>query len=207
MFDILQVMGRPEPEKKVPASITCCTTWPEFSEGRVRRYAATALYTVTDHVKPRLANLFARDLEGRWNDPMSPERYWFGMFSRLKADKVRRTFDGIARHLANPNLKIVCDDTFDSYGSASPGVLRIKVGRDWRTPATNVHADGERVQTFVHEAAHICGRTSGLAENNFYGRSGAHTLTRWRMRATRNADNYGYYAIDLPDWADHAILS
>ncbi len=207
MFDILQVMGRPHPESKVPASITGCATWPEFSEGRVRRYAATALYVVTDHVNRRFDDLFARDLEGRWNDPMSPERYWFGAFGRLKADKVRRTFQGIARHLSNPDLKIVCDDGLSSYARALPGIQRITLGRSWRTPEAGVDPDGERVQTFVHEAAHICGRTSGLAEANFYGRSGAHTLTRWRMRATRNADNYGYYAVDLVDWADRAILA
>jgi hypothetical protein len=207
MFDILQVMGRPEPEKRVPAHITCCARWPEVSEGRVRRYAATALY-VTEHANRRFNDLFSRDLEGRWDDPMSPERYWFGAFSRLKADKVRRTFQGIARHLSNPDLKIICDDGLvDSYAKAMPGIPRITLGTLWRTPERDVDPDAERVQTFVHEAAHICGRTSGLAESNFYGRAGAHILTRWRMRATRNADNYGYYAVDLVDWASRAILS
>jgi hypothetical protein len=56
--------------------------------------------------------------------------------------------------------------------------------------------DAERVQTFVHEAAHISGRICAF-EGRRYGPDAAHRLADSSMKATRNADNYGYYAINV----------
>ncbi|WP_178133656.1 M35 family metallo-endopeptidase [Vineibacter terrae] len=199
MFDIMMLLGSLQPQKTIPARITCA--WAAFPDERVRGYMATALHIV-ERVNLRLGNLLAAaDAEARWNAPEAPEQFWFGSFSRIKAAKVQRTFRGIPRHLASPQLKVVCDAGFGSYGEARPGILRIRLGHLWHDPDVP-EKDAERVQTFVHEAAHICGRFS-IAEGSFYGRDDAHSLTRWRMRATRNADNYGYYAIDAIDAIDH----
>jgi hypothetical protein len=82
-------------------------------------------------------------------------------------------------------------------GSVS-AIFRIRLGWKW------IDADRrEKIQTFIHEASHIAGRTVAH-ENLWYGESSAQAMaaTRRPLRPRmmmRSADNLGYYAIDLAD--------
>ena len=42
----------------------------------------------------------------------------------------------------------------------------------------------------------IAGHSLAEFTDDGYGRDAAPKLSRWSMRATRNADNYGYYALE-----------
>ena len=100
--------------------------------------------------------------------------------------------------LSDQRLKVACRPRREKFGSASPGIRIINLGTDWIAPGFDNLAldDAERVQTFVHEAAHIVGRVIAF-ESMHYGRDKAKKLADAGMRATRSADNYGYYAIDV----------
>jgi hypothetical protein len=158
---------------------------------RVARYTHLGLSTLAG--KSNRVELWNGDAEewglGCW---------WFGAYSDRKFEKVLASFGEIQWILADPRLKVICKPNLDKFGSALPGIRKIKVGADWVTPAMGGSGpdEAERVQTFVHEAAHIAGRVFA-GEFNHYGRDAAHGLTDSGMRATRSADNYGYYAIDV----------
>lgn len=191
-IDSLLALGALGGRRIVPASITCA--WADYPEERVRMYLAAAV-RLSEIVNGRLDTLHAStSKKSLWL--IGPEEYWFGEFSEIKIDKVRRTFRGIVRHLSSPRLKVVCDANRSSFGAAIPAIEKITLGDLWHAPNLGRDDAAERVQTFVHEASHICGRVSA-DERKTYGRQAAHDLTRWRMRATRNADNYGYYALDV----------
>lgn len=186
--------GRIAPEQKVPATIS--SDWQDFPSPVIRAYTAAAL-CVASHAAQRLTLVQAASArEARWNQ--GPEHGWFGDYSPYKAKKVHETFLEIVRILSGRRLKIDGDNGFSSYGDALPGIHKIKLGTDWRMPSPEVGLlpDHERVQTIVHEAAHIAGRFSS-AENKFYGPKASRKLARWRMRATRHADSYGYYALEV----------
>lgn len=93
---------------------------------------------------------------------------------------------------------LMTDTQETGYARALPSIRRIHLGMAWITPGplTLGGPDPERVQTFVHEAAHIAGRFSS-DEGDHYGPDSAKGLADETMRATRNADNYGYYAIHV----------
>lgn len=138
------------------------------------------------------------DLQLRWNDANEAERIWFGDFSQMKYRKVLSTFAEIAVYLADRRLKVIGDTQETGYARALPSIRKIHLGMAWITPGklTLGGPDPERVQTFVHEAAHIAGRFSS-DEGDHYGPDSAKELADETMRATRNADNYGYYAIHV----------
>lgn len=180
-----------EAERLAPAAIR---PFPDWKPEAIRRYLAAAV-RASRIVNARHALLEAEGCETAWNAPGSIELKWFGAHSRHKARKVRATFEGITQHLSSWLLNVVGDPDKTSYASALPVIRKITLGRRWATPPAHVHPDSERVQTFVHEASHICGRFSA-DEANGYGPGDAQGLAGDGMRATRNADNYGYYAID-----------
>jgi hypothetical protein len=184
----------------VPAEIEPYVgSFPEkFKTDEYIRQRVAAAVRVAQYTQLRLATMAAKaDCETIWNDA-SLERWWFGRYSPQKLEKVLGTFVKIVEHLRDPRLRIICKSHKGGYGNASPGIRKIAIGTAWIYPEANVYpsADGERVQTFVHEAAHISGRVIAV-EGNHYGRTAAHGLANNGMRATRNADNYGYYAIDV----------
>ena len=131
------------------------------------RFAAAAV-RVTESTQNRLRRVqLSADPEAEWNAGL--ERYWFGEYSERKFKKVQRTFDSIKKSLTNPRLVIKYRPKMDSYGKASPAILRIAIGDAWENPPPRYFPtielqNAERVQTFVHEAAHIAGRTNGLTE-------------------------------------------
>ena len=171
---------------------------PYRTEDRIRqRVAAAARVARFAHL--RLSALKGKpDVKLRWNDLQQPERTWFGDYSDMKFRKVWSTFAEIAVYLSDPRLKVMGDAKKAGYASALPAIRKIHLGMLWIAPGepTLGGPDPERVQTFVHEAAHIAGRFSA-AERNHYGPKAAQELADASMRATRNADNYGYYAIQV----------
>ena len=102
-------------------------------------------------------------------------------------------------HLTDTRFKVVGKIEKPWYASSSPGIRKLTLGWKWVYPKPDPpdNDDAVRVQTFVHEAAHISGRTNGLSEEKYYGRTSAHDLADSGMKVTRNADNYGFYAIDV----------
>lgn len=131
-----------------------------------------------------------------WNTGLGG--WWFGAYSEQKFTKVLSTFNEIPLYLTDERLDVVGKPNRSIYGSALPGIRRIVLGADWIAPGFKNLAldDAERVQTFIHEAAHIAGRVNAC-EHNYYGRTDARKLADASMKATRSADNYGYYAIDF----------
>jgi hypothetical protein len=144
-----------------------------------------------------LASLVAKgNRADLWNSGLGA--WWFGAYSDRKFEKVLSTFGEIQVYLADERLDVICKPHKSYFGNASPGIRRISLGTDWISPGFDDIGkdDAERVQTFVHEAAHIAGRVIAL-EGKHYGRTDAHALADAGMRATRSADNFGYYAIDF----------
>ncbi|MCA9137717.1 MAG: peptidoglycan-binding protein [Planctomycetales bacterium] len=197
-----------------PAKITPFATHPEWPEEAIRRYLAAAV-RVARMTKLTLHTLEAhKNLEALWNSGF--EAWWFGEYSDRKFRKVIATFDSIVQHLTSPSLRVICDDEKGGYANANPGIRKITLGKLWMKPvivnpngaAATVHDDkAERIQTFIHEAAHIAGRTNGLSESHLYGRTPAHSLAGKGMKSTRSADNYGYYAIDIATEGQHRRLN
>jgi hypothetical protein len=153
---------------------------------RVARYVYLGLTALA--AKENRADLWTRGLE----------MIWFGDYSEDKFEKVFSTFSEIQFYLADERLDVIGKPRLSGYASALPGIRKIKLGQDWIAPGfkTLAEDDAERVQTFIHEAAHIAGRVSA-SESNHYGRDACKKLADASMRATRSADNYGYYAIDF----------
>jgi hypothetical protein len=207
MLDVFLATSPADAARLAPASIT--VVWQGCPAEEVRRYLAAAV-RLTEMVNRRLDRLHAlSNKAAAWNAATGPEYHWFGDFSEHKADKVRRTFQAIQRLLASPRLTVVCGDmkAGDAFGMAVPILFpnRIWLGRHWRFAYPGKPGHPERVGTFVHEAAHLCGRYS-LYEFRPQGRGvgpgPAHALAMTsRMRATENADNYGYYALDVVEKA------
>jgi hypothetical protein len=176
--------------------------FPHISEPYIRRRLAAAV-RVARYVHLGLSAIAAKsNREEHWNG--SPGEwglgaYWFGEYTERKFEKVISTFADIQWILADSRLDVIAKPRKSGYGSALPGIRRIKIGMAWVSPnfTDAMEAEAERVQTFVHEAAHIAGRVVA-DENNHYTRPKSHALALAdSMKATRNADNYGYFAIDF----------
>jgi hypothetical protein len=182
-----------------PASID---PFPHRSEDYIRRRLAAAV-RVARYAHMGLATMAAKSSrEELWNgtpDEWGLGAWWFGAYSERKFEKVLSTFSEIQWILADARLNVIGKSGKSGYGSALPGIRKITIGALWVSPhyTDPMEDEAERVQTFVHEAAHIAGRVFA-GEGNHYGREDAHDLTLDdSMKATRSADNYGYYAIDF----------
>ncbi|MCB1714541.1 MAG: hypothetical protein KDK05_05335 [Candidatus Competibacteraceae bacterium] len=135
------------------------------------------------------------DRANLWNT--GPEYQWFAAYDKTKYNSLKQVFDRIAVILASTRLDVICDDTDKRYAHALPGIWKIHLGIKW------IHDTDreERIQTFVHEAAHIAGR-SVAKESAWYGPTQAHKEAHKHRplrphMALRSADNIGYFAIDL----------
>src|SRR5262245_51938357 len=170
--------------------------FPHRTEEYIRQRLAAAV-RVARYTHLGLVTLAAKgDKVQRWNDGLGAG--WFGEYSDQKFEKVLATFNEIQWYLTDRRLDVIGKSGKKGYASALPGIRRITLGALWVSPPFKDPFDdeAERVQTFVHEAAHIAGRVSA-SERNHYGRKATHDLADASMRATRSADNYGYYAIDF----------
>ncbi len=200
MFDLFLATDEASAKMIAPASII---PFPKGVHGRSQtdpyiRQRLAAAVRAARFVELRLSALSAKsDVNLLWNSSGQLEKKWFGDYSEAKFRKVLSTFSEIVRRLQDPRLKVVSDAKKSGYASALPGIRKIELGMLWVTPVPPIlgGSDHERVQTFVHEAAHMAGRFS-VSESTHYGPDAAQTLADAGMRATRNADNYGYYAID-----------
>jgi len=207
MLDVFLATSPADAARLAPAQIT--VVWQDCPAEEVRRYLAASV-RLTEMVNRRLDRLHASPAKAAiWDAATGPEYHWFGGFTEHKADKVRRTFQAIKRLLSSPRLKVVCGDmkAGNAFGMAIPILFpeQIRLGRHWRFAYAGKPLHRERVGTFVHEAAHLCGRYS-LYEFRPKGRGvgpdAAHSLAMAsRMRATENADNYGYYALAVVEQA------
>jgi hypothetical protein len=174
--------------------VTCAGATDE----QVREMLAQALNAARG-AQSRMARFGARPDEAArallWNN--GPEHVWFAHYDKAKLNSLRRVFDRIVAILSSTRLAVICDRSNSGYASSLPGIWKIHLGKQW------VHDTDreERIQTFVHEAAHIAGRTVA-DEDPWYGKSAAkrlahkHRPARPRM-ALRSADNIGFYATDL----------
>jgi hypothetical protein len=150
----------------------------------------------------------------KWNK--GDEGVWFGGYKRANFTKIQRNFDRIWEVLTNPKLEIrcversscnwkqnCCNNCEDSkskeclWGSARLNSFRAKritifLNDIW----FHCHDEPyERVQTLIHEAAHISG-VSNIREGKKYGAACAKKLAQRNcFQAAKNADNYGYYAM------------
>lgn len=183
-----------EASRLAPATIRPFAGW---TTEEVRKYLAAAVRT-SEMVSQRLNLLHAlKDRqEAWWNAADSPEQYWFGDFSVGKVNKLWWTFQVITRKLSSRRLDVICNAGKNLWGMAIPVLDNIVLGKVWLNAGSGTYGDAERVVTLVHEAAHLAGRFT-LAEGKKVGRNAAHGLTLWPMRATRNAENYGYYALEV----------
>lgn len=100
------------------------------------------------------------DRETEWNS--GSYRCWFGVYKRSRFKQIRRVMGRIVRALERSSLKIDCNEEPD-WAEAWPAVSKIVLGAGWRDSPGDYE---ERVQTFVHEAAHIAGMTI-LKEGRF----------------------------------------
>lgn len=133
-----------------------------------------------------------------WNS--GPEYVWFADYDKLKLHSLCRVFERIPEILSSSRLDVICSDKSGSgYARALPGIWKIHLGVEWVTDRDRE----ERIQTFVHEAGHVAGR-SVAKEDPWYGKAKAqllaHTHRPLRPRmALRSADNIGFYATDLAE--------
>jgi hypothetical protein len=191
-------MDQQSAARTAPAEITGCE---EKSELYIRVTLAKAVQC-TLKARYRLASVAARTSDSErqklWN--AGPEKTWFDAYDARKLARIQETFERIGEILSSPKLSIICDPNFALYAKALPGIRRIRLGRMWID--LDPEERSERIQTFIHEAAHIAGRSVGN-ETPWYGRTGAQTmaskmeLRKRPMMVTRSAENHGYYAIDV----------
>jgi hypothetical protein len=180
-----------------PAKIIPC---PGATAEQVREMLAQGLNAARG-VQSRMARFSARPDEAAraqlWN--LGPEYVWFADYDKAKLNSLRSVFDRIVSILSSARLDVICDLSDKGYARAAPGIWKIHLGKDW----VNDTDREDRIQTFVHEAAHIAGR-SVAREKPWYGKADAitqahkHRPLRPRM-ALRSADNIGFYATDLAE--------
>lgn len=179
----------------VKAKIVVC---PGVTADEVRELLAQAL-DASRGAQSRLNRLQAKPTEADraalWNG--GPEHTWFAAYDQRKFSSLKNVFDRIEKILSSSRLDVICKPSLKADAEALPGIWKISLGTVWIN-STNRE---ERIQTFVHEAAHIAGRTVAQ-ENAWYGKSTAQAqaLKRRPLRpriALRSADNIGYYATDL----------
>lgn len=175
--------------------------FPHRSEEYIRERLAAAV-RIARNTHSALATMTGKtNREDLWNgtpDEWGLGMWWFGEYTDRKFEKVISTFSDIQWILATERLKVIGKSGKSGYGNALPAIRKITIGTDWVSPPfTDLMEDeAERIQTFIHEAAHIAGRVIA-DEGQHYGRGPAHDLIHEGMKATRSADNYGYYAIDF----------
>ncbi|MEZ4369626.1 MAG: M35 family metallo-endopeptidase [Polyangiaceae bacterium] len=120
------------------------------------------------------------------------ETRWFGSYSNSRFGNVRSRMAKISSILQSSKLDVKCNFSKSNYGDANPGIYKIALGSLWRDDK----GTADKVQTFVHEGAHIAGAVLGGEARNKYGVSDALTrATKHPGTAVRTAENLGYYAI------------
>jgi len=128
--------------------------------------------------------------KNQWNS--GPEKIWFGTYRKNRLINLRNRMWKIVQTLKDPLLVISCDWSKPLFGQASPGIPDITLGREWRDAP---RSDIDKVQTIIHEAAHIRGAVLGGELRRKYGIKDAIDRAKdYPGTAIRTAENIGYYA-------------
>lgn len=178
---------RDELEHEGPGIATSCGGQPV----RTALHVAAQYVSLASQYLNELSSLPKSQVEAKWN--AGPEKTWFGVFKKNRMINLRNRMWKIAQVLNDPLLVIDCNWSKEFFGLAYPGVPKITLGSCWRD-APGFHL--RKVQTIIHEAAHIRGAVLG-GDNirRFYGIKSA--LTRAKKYpgiAIRTAENIGFYA-------------
>lgn len=186
--DLLGEYAESFPDKHQPSISSKCGGYP----------VRTALHLATTYAKlssQRLNYLYSlptSQQKKQWNT--GAEKIWFGEYNERRLRNVRNRMRKIVKTLESPLLVISCNWQKPWMGFASPGVLDIALGVEWRD-LPNDHV--KKTQTFIHEAAHIRGAVLG-GDNikKYYGVKAAKKRAFCRPSiAIRTAENIGYYAV------------
>ena len=137
------------------------------------------------------------------------EEVWFGRdLTPRKLKLATRRMGRIARDFQTKRYGVHMRFTKDIYGWSVPLVRHIYLHKAWCNVG-GAHLTHERIQTFIHEIAHIVGissRSEYAKEphptdpkkevSKFIGRAGAMRLAREKPKqAIWTPDSYGYYAL------------
>lgn len=154
-------------------------------------YEATNYASLASQRLNYISSLPEKQQREKWNK--GPENTWFGKYRKNRLINVRNRMWKILQTLKDPLLVISCDWSFPKFGKASPRILNIKLGCLWRdTPRSKV----DRVQTLIHEAAHIRGAVLGGELRQKYGiKNALDRANRYPGIAIRTPENIGYYAV------------
>jgi Lysine-specific metallo-endopeptidase len=129
--------------------------------------------------------------KAEWNSNKEEEVTWFGPYTSDNFAKVYRNFQKISEVLNSKRFKIVCKPRGKDYAHTVPMVHTIWLEWEWLKHGPHT----ERVQTIIHEAAHIA-LVVNLGEKKKSWPACAKKLAQQNcFKALRNADNYGYYAL------------
>lgn len=130
--------------------------------------------------------------EAQWNNN-SPEKTWFGAYRKNRLTSLRNRMQRIVQTLEDPLLAIACNWNKSYFGKASPGIRDITLGKAWKDePTTSV----DKIQTLIHEVAHIRGAVLGGELRGKYGvRHAIDRAKRYPGVAIRTAENIGYYTV------------
>jgi Lysine-specific metallo-endopeptidase len=178
----------PRPEGPLPRIINCNTrVW-----GNVASYWREAVNRVAraNQRLNSLAKMTQSRRQGAWQDL---EETWFGQYDERRFRTVREGMLKIGIRLKDPRLKINCSRAFRGLlgGALAPRTILLYAGwRDLRS------GDIDKVETIIHEAAHLTGVGRIIERAGYYqaqDRAKTHP-----DRAVRRADNYGYYAMEVP---------
>lgn len=207
--------------KPPPRIQSCCISQSDVTPKlvRVAWLEAKARVALAVRRMNELVSLSEMDRQKEWNKVGSAERTWFGGYRKVNFGKIHRAMLNIQQILKSNKLTIVCEgrrnckwkpnccgskkcyqegkctwgsSKWNSMHASEITIILRDVWfhcRDWN----------ERVQTLVHEAAHVSGVTN-VRESKKAGPSCAKKLAIQNcFKAIRNADNYGYYAMkDVP---------
>jgi hypothetical protein len=155
--------------------------------------------------KARLEILGRMSLADRrrfWNG--RAERTWFGLYTERGLRKVRTVVRNAHAKLTSPDLVIGCRpangcviasasqyrpdrlNLTDLWFTYDPGCIKPKAR--W---------EQERVQTFIHEAAHLVGVHRKLFRELYLPDNAKKLAKRNPAGARNNADNYAYYVMEV----------
>jgi Lysine-specific metallo-endopeptidase len=145
-----------------------------------------------------LSALAEAQRKAEWAKDIEQEVTWFGPYTSDNFRKIHRNFQQISEILSSKRFKVVCKPEKKFMASAAPLIHTMKLRSDWLNNGPHT----ERVQTIIHEAAHIALVVNFLSENKKYGPACAKKLAQQNcFKALRNADNYGYYALrHIPEY-------
>jgi hypothetical protein len=158
---------------------------------RTALHVATTYTSLASQRLNYLSSLPENQKGKTWNN--GPEKTWFGQYRKNRLINIRNRMRKIVKTLQSPMLVIQCNWKKETYGKAFPGNPTITLGSYWKdSPGSHVN----KVQTLIHEAAHIRSAIlGGEPIKKFYGiKAAIKRAKKHPSFAIRTAENIGYYA-------------